>query len=162
MSKKIVNIEFGFENCEVGILPIESVPIFELENVQKDFNHNWRFDSESNDEFSLDLHCESAHFVIDNESASKVKTNMMESDEENNLARRFLYWKNLSSVTIHYDDESSDFVWLPYEELNPHTFFDTCNKLQSTTTQDDFWEVGTNSTYTNHQMIIVDLNIQNN
>ncbi|WP_297820246.1 hypothetical protein [uncultured Lactobacillus sp.] len=162
MSKKLVSIEFGFENCEVGVLPIKSVPIVELNNIQKDFAHNWRFNNDPNDEFSVDLHCESAHFVIDYESASKVKTNMMEYNEEYNLARRFLYWKNLSSVTIHYDDKSSVFIWLPYEELNPHAFFDTCNKLQTTITQDDFWEVGINSAYNNHQMIIVDLNIQNN
>lgn len=113
MSKKLTKIDFGFENCEVGTLPIKAVPFFNLENIQKDLSHNWTDESRPANEISSDLHCENARFNIDFELAAKLKTNFMDQDISDNLAKRLLAWNNLSSVTLYYDDQSQDFIWLP-------------------------------------------------
>lgn len=162
MSKKLTKIDFGFENCEVGTLPIKAVPFFNLENIQKDFHHNWSCKSSPANEISSDVHCERARFNIDYELAAKVKTNFMDSDTSDNLAKRFLYWTNLSSVTLYYDDQSQDFIWLPYDEVNPDELFDTRNQFQSTkVVKDNPWEVGFNKAYKNHRMIVVEIDEKN-
>lgn len=158
MSKKITKIDFGFENCEVGTLPIKAVNSFDLDHIKKYYHHNWNCESNPDNELSVDISCERAWFRIDYELASKVKTNFMEADDKNNLAKRFLYWTNLSSVTLHYDDQSQEFIWLPYDEVNPDELFDTSNKFQSTkVVKDSPWEVGFNTAYKDHRMIIVEV-----
>lgn len=162
MSKKLTKIDFGFENCEVGTLPIKAVPFFNLNNIQRNYSHSWNYESDPVNELSIDVSCERAYFSIDYELASKVKSNFMESDEKNNLAKRFLYWTNLSSVTLHYDDQSQEFILLPYDEVNPHELFDTSNRFQSTkVVKDDSWKVGFNSAYEDHRMIIIDIDSKN-
>lgn len=162
MSKKVAKIEFGFENCEIGSLPIEAVPVFNLRNIQKDYHHMWQFKDDPADEISTDIHCEGAHFQIDYALASKVKTNLMRLDNQNldqeNLAQRFLNWKNLTSVTLIYEDRSKEFIWLPYEEALPGETFDTRNEFQSIkVVQGNPWEVGFNEAYKDHKMIIIDI-----
>lgn len=161
MSKKVKSIDFGFENCEVGTLPIKAVPSFYLDNVHKDFSHRWFFENESVDEVETTISCDYAHFQIDYELAKNIQSNVMglfnDDIEQNNLAKRFLGWNDITSITLNYQDDTSLDIYVPFDELRINEL-DVNNKLQTTKlVKYDPWNVGFNETYKEHDMIMIEI-----
>ncbi|MDE7049414.1 MAG: hypothetical protein K2O75_00780 [Lactobacillus sp.] len=161
MSKKVTSIDFIFENCEVGTLPINAVPSFYFDDLTKNISHRWLFKNESVDEIETTISCKYAHFQIDYELAKKVKTNVMELfDEdikENNFAKRLLRWNDITSINLHYQNGTSTNIYVPFDEVKLNEL-DEDNKLQKTKlVKYDSWEVGFNENYKNHNMIMIDI-----
>lgn len=166
MSKKVTSIDFVFENCEVGTLPINAVPSFYFDDLTKSISHRWFFESEPVDETETTISCKCAHFQIDYELAKKVKTNVMElfddDIEKNNFAKRLLRWNDITSITLHYQDGSSMSIYVPFDEIKLNEL-DEDNKLQKTKlVKYDSWEVGFNEAYKNHDIFMIDIEKRTN
>lgn len=161
MPKKVKNVDFVFENCEVGTVPIKAIPSFYFEDVSKDLSHRWFFETELVDEVETTINCKHAHFQINYEIVKKIKTNIMDlfndDVEKNNLAKRLLNRNDITSITLNYQDGSSMDIYVPFKEVKLNEL-DVDNELQKTKlVKYNPYDVGFNENYKDHNMIMIDI-----
>lgn len=161
MPKKVTSIDFVFENCEVGTLPMKAVPLFYLDNVNKSISHCWNFESDPADQVETTISCKYARFQVDYELAKKIGTNFMDvfddDIEQNNLAKRLLNWNNLTYITLNYQNGTTLDIYVPFDELQINEL-DVNNRVQTAKLVEyNAWDVGFNEAYKGHDMIVVEV-----
>lgn len=122
MSKRIKDIEISFENLEYIKIPDNYFLDFSMENVQNVIyraaaNAILQYQSVGN-----------VYFILKNDANKDyIKFDKDFYDEEKNLFERIIQYKDITDITLIYDDNSLEEFTVQWEDENNR---DDRNKLQ--------------------------------
>ncbi len=172
MNKKLAQIKFVFENCEVGTLPIGAVPGINLYGVTQDWDHYVLNELQSDSNLDKTLICKSVEIIVDANQAKDFQTNFSEDYKKDNqvnkklgrkffhqpenMAERLLAFPDIVSLTFIYLDGNSEEVYVPYESKSPDDFNNN-NILQRTSKKTSKELFSINDKYKDHDLISISI-----
>ena len=132
MQEKLKTLDFNFENCESGTVPLDAIKYLSLDGISKktSISLNAMLDKPQLDQEEY-LACESFDIILDLESVKHLATNFFTDSKtsQNPLLTHLVTWPDIVDINLNYENGKTLNIYMPWKSFKPNDL-DTNNLYQ--------------------------------
>lgn len=128
MQTKLKSIDFNFENCESGTIPIEAIDYFSVSGVTQKRNYSLNMSDYREEKY---LACEFFDIILKLDSIKHLATNMCteSSTSPSPLLTHLITWPDIVDINLNYQNGKNRNIYLPWKDIRQNEL-DVNNQYQ--------------------------------
>ena len=117
MSSEMTEINLWFENGESVTISAKYIVFVGVHGIKESFKSNWEYEEQEEVHIFKKRVAENFCLIIRKSAANVIRT-----DFDTELFERFNQWKDLVGIEPKYSDDTSEEIYLPWEDKGFQTF----------------------------------------
>lgn len=128
MQTKLKSIDFNFENCESGTIPVEAIDYFSVSGVTQKRNYSLHMSNYREEKY---LACEFFDIILKLDSIKHLATNMCieSSTSPSPLLTHLITWPDIVDINLNYQNGKNRNIYMPWKDIRQNEL-DVNNQYQ--------------------------------